>query len=257
MWVIFFLFLWYSHISASVQCEDCSHNDKSFPAIPSIPGFIGPKWFGLQPPNNLGLGHTTISDTWILICFTIYSYRNNYTIKTTNFSVSFIFQYFSSLSTKHNGHHNHHNHGRHRQKWPPCAPHEALHSAPTHRFDGRQPSKLADVFLGGGLRVCMALKALLCSSNDASPQHRSVLRAIHTLNSPKNYSCLLGGCRPSIRRIGLECKASCGALGGHFRQWRPWSAMVVLVDVGRWRLTSDQPTVGIVTIVYGSNFLYS
>ncbi len=33
-------------------------------------------------------------------------------------------------------------------------------------------------------------------------------------------------------------------------------AMVVLVDVGRWRLTSDQPTVGIVKIVYGSIFLF-
>ncbi len=39
----------------------------------------------------------------------------------------------------------------------------------------------------------MALKALLCSSNDELPQHWSVLRAIHTLNSPKNYICLLGG----------------------------------------------------------------
>ncbi len=32
------------------------------------------------------------------------------------------------------------------------------------------------------------------------------------------------------------------------------AAMVVLVDVGRWRLTSDQPTVGIVKIVYGNIF---
>jgi hypothetical protein len=39
----------------------------------------------------------------------------------------------------------------------------------------------------------MALKALLCSGNDEMPQHRSVLRAIHTLNSPKNYIRLLGG----------------------------------------------------------------
>ncbi len=33
--------------------------------------------------------------------------------------------------------------------------------------------------------------------------------------------------------------------------------MVVLVDVGHWRRTSDWPTVGIVEIVYGSNFFYS
>ncbi len=32
------------------------------------------------------------------------------------------------------------------------------------------------------------------------------------------------------------------------------SAMVVLVDVGRWRLTSDQSTVGIVKIVCGNIF---
>jgi hypothetical protein len=52
----------------------------------------------------------------------------------------------------------------------------------------------------------------------------------------------------------VEQKASCGVLGVHFRLRRPWSAMVVLVDVGHWRLTSDLPTLGIVKIVYGSIF---
>jgi hypothetical protein len=33
--------------------------------------------------------------------------------------------------------------------------------------------------------------------------------------------------------------------------------MVVLVNVGCWRLTSDLPTVGIVKIVYGSNYFNS
>ncbi len=42
----------------------------------------------------------------------------------------------------------------------------------------------------------MALKALLYSGDDESPQHRSVLRAINTLNSPKNYIRLLGGLSP-------------------------------------------------------------
>ncbi len=42
----------------------------------------------------------------------------------------------------------------------------------------------------------MALKGLLCSGDDELPQHRSVLRAINTLNSPKNYICLLGGLLP-------------------------------------------------------------
>jgi hypothetical protein len=120
---------------------------------------------------------------------------------------------------------------------------------------GDNPLSLRMYFLGG-LRVCTALTALLCSGDDASPQCRSVLRAIHTLNSPENYIRLLGGCQPSIRHIGSECKASCGALGGHFHWLRPWSATVVLVDVGHWRLTSDQPTVRIVTNVYGCNFLF-
>jgi hypothetical protein len=39
----------------------------------------------------------------------------------------------------------------------------------------------------------MPLKALLCSDKDASPQHWSVLRAIHALNNLKNYTRLLGG----------------------------------------------------------------
>jgi hypothetical protein len=51
-----------SYVLASVQCDNCSHNDKSFPAIPKMPGSIGPKWFGLRPLDNSGLGHATISD---------------------------------------------------------------------------------------------------------------------------------------------------------------------------------------------------
>jgi hypothetical protein len=124
----------------------------------------------------------------------------------------------------------------------PCAPCRHI------EWMGNNPPSLRMYFLGE-LRVCMALKELLCSGNDASPQHRSVLRALHTLNSPQNYICLLGGFWPSISRIGLEHKASCGALGGHFGRRRPWSAMVVLVNVGHWRLTSDRPTVWIVLIV--------
>jgi hypothetical protein len=42
----------------------------------------------------------------------------------------------------------------------------------------------------------MALKVLLCSGDDELPQHRSVLRAINTLNSPKKYIRLLGGLLP-------------------------------------------------------------
>ena len=61
------------------------------------------------------------------------------------------------------------------------------------KWMGNNPLSLRMYLGGGGVRVCMALKALLCSGNDASPQHRSVLRATHTLNNPKNYIRLLGG----------------------------------------------------------------
>jgi hypothetical protein len=52
----------------------------------------------------------------------------------------------------------------------------------------------------------MALKVLLCSVDDELPRHRSVLRAINTLNSPKNYIRLLGGLSPInlTRRRGAQ-----------------------------------------------------
>ncbi len=49
---------------------------------------------------------------------------------------------------------------------------------------------------------------------------------------PKIISAWLGGCGPSIQRVGAECKASCGVLGGHFCQWQPWLAIFVLVVLG-------------------------
>ncbi len=39
-------------------------------------------------------------------------------------------------------------HGHRRQKWPPSAPHEALHSNPMHRMDGQQPPKQVDIIFG-------------------------------------------------------------------------------------------------------------
>jgi hypothetical protein len=49
----------------------------------------------------------------------------------------------------------------------PCAPHRCL------KWMGDNPPNLGMYFMGG-LRVFMALKVLLCSGNDASPQHHSV-----------------------------------------------------------------------------------
>ncbi len=54
---------------------------------------------------------------------------------------------------------------------------------------------------------------------------------------PNNISACSGGCRPSVWRIGAECKASCGALGDH--SCRP-AAMVRYGCVGHcWLLEAN------------------
>ena len=77
-------------------------------------------------------------------------------------------------------------------------------------------------FLGGS-RVFMDLKALLCSGDDESPQHRSVLGTINALNSPKSYIRLLGGLSPihSTRRRGAK-----GLVWGARGPFPPAAAMV-------------------------------
>jgi hypothetical protein len=83
----------------------------------------------------------------------------------------------------------------------------------------------------------MAIKALLCSDNDASPQHWSVLRAIHTLNSPKNYIRLLRGLLTihSMHWIGAQ-----GLMWGTRGPFLPAAAMVCYGYVGRcWPLEAD------------------
>ncbi len=81
----------------------------------------------------------------------------------------------------------------------------------------------------GGLRVFMALKVLLCSGDDELPKHQSVLRAIHTLNSPKNYIRKLGGLSPihSTRLRGAQ-----GLMWGTRGQFLPVVAMVGYGCVG-------------------------
>ncbi len=134
----------------------------------------------------------------------------------------------------------------------PLAPHRRPCALCWHiKWMGNNPPSLW-MYLGGGLRVCMAFKALLCSGNDASPQHWSFLRAINTLKGPNNYMSLLE--KLWIIHFMHWIRAQGIIWGGHFHWRRPWSAMVVLVKVGHCRLTSDWPTVGIITIVYGSNF---
>jgi hypothetical protein len=56
---------------------------------------------------------------------------------------------------------------------------------------------------GGGVRVSMAFKALLCSGGASSPEQRSVLRAIHPFNPNKKQIRFLGGSsaiNPTCRR---------------------------------------------------------
>jgi hypothetical protein len=69
----------------------------------------------------------------------------------------------------------------------------------------------------------MDLNVLLCSGDDESTQHRSVLGTINTLNSPKSYIRLLGGLSPihSTRRRGAK-----GLLWGAGGPFPPAAAMV-------------------------------
>jgi hypothetical protein len=78
----------------------------------------------------------------------------------------------------------------------PLAPHMRP-GAPCRciKWMGDNPPSLR-MYFGGGSRVFMDLKALLCSGNDELPQHQSVLGTINALNSPKSYICLLGGLSP-------------------------------------------------------------
>ncbi len=112
-------------------------------------------------------------------------------------------------------------HSHCRQKWPPCAPHEALRFLLLRWMDGQQPPKLGDIFLGG-VEVCMALKTLQCCGN-VHCQNKGALWGPCTYSTTqKKISACLGGCHPSIQSVSAERKASCGVLGGHFC-WRwPW-----------------------------------
>ncbi len=78
----------------------------------------------------------------------------------------------------------------------PLAPHMRP-GTPRRRVKwmGDNPPSLRMYFWGGS-RVFMDLKALLCSGDDESPLHRSVLGTINALNSPKSYIRLLRGLSP-------------------------------------------------------------
>jgi hypothetical protein len=78
----------------------------------------------------------------------------------------------------------------------PLAPHMRP-GAPRQRVEWMgDNSPSLRMYFGGGSRVFMDPKALLCSGDDELPQHRSVLGTINALNSPKSYIHLLGGLSP-------------------------------------------------------------
>ena len=70
------------------------------------------------------------------------------------------------------------------------------------------------------------------------PSRRSfVLAMMHRHKRPPhppNYIHLLRGCRLLSKDDGMGCKASCAALGGHFRRHRQWLAIVVMIVVDQW-----------------------
>ncbi len=72
----------------------------------------------------------------------------------------------------------------------------------------------------------MALKTIQCCGNSSSPEQRSALRAINTLNPPKNYIRKLGGLSP----IHLMCwRGAQGLMWGARGSFPPAAAMVVAV----------------------------
>jgi hypothetical protein len=108
----------------------------------------------------------------------------------------------------------------------PLAPHMRPCASCRHfEWMGNNPPSLRMYSLGG-LGVFMALKVLLCSGNDESPQHRSVLRAINTLNSPKKYLRLIGGLSP------IHSMHWCGAQGLMWGARGPFPPAAAMVGYG-------------------------
>jgi hypothetical protein len=72
----------------------------------------------------------------------------------------------------------------------------------------------------------MALKTLQCCGNASSPEQRSALRAINTLNPPKKYIRKLGGLSPNHLK---HWRGAQGLMWGARGPFPPAAAMVVAV----------------------------
>jgi hypothetical protein len=83
----------------------------------------------------------------------------------------------------------------------------------------------------------MALKELLCSGNDTLPQYQSVLKAIHTLNTPQKYIHLVGGLLPIH---SMHWRGAQGRMWGARGKFPPAAAMVGNSCVSRcWLLEAN------------------
>ena len=129
--------------------------------------------------SGLGSGETQISIIWIAICFTIHSNTYKHWIQTTSFSI--FIAYSVALAPTQLA-------LQPPQLWPPPAEMAPEHpiSAPTHRMDGWQPPKPADVILGGVEGVFDPLSAPLfrrwyipttseCFEGHTHPEHTQKL----------------------------------------------------------------------------------
>ncbi len=133
----------------------------------------------------------------------------------------------------------------------PLAPHMRYCAQRRHfEWMGNDPPSLRMYFLGG-LRVFMALKALLAMMH----RHKiGVFWGPCKPQQPQKLYLLARGLSPihSTRWRGAK-----GLVWGSRGPFPPAAAMVGYGCDGCWRHTSDRPTVGIVEIVYGSIFFYS
>ena len=71
----------------------------------------------------------------------------------------------------------------------------------------------------------MALKTIQCCGNASSPEQRSALRAINTLNPPKKYIRKLRGLSP------IHSKRQCGAQGLMWGARGPFPPAAAMVEV--------------------------
>ncbi len=223
----------------------------SFPAMPNMPGSIGPQWFGLRPCHNSG-------SATLLLAIHELQYVLQYIVINklfVNHQLILVFLFLFSVALAQNttsvttattmaadG-----GDGPLAPHMRPCAPRQRI------EWMGNNPPSLRMYSLGG-LKVFMAFKAFLCSGNDESPQHRSVLRAINTLNSPQKYIRKLGGLSPIH---STHWRGAQGLMWGARGLFPPVAAMVGYGCVGRcWPLEAyvRSTYLGIVKIVYGSIF---